>query len=97
MHQLAARLAASLGACVDVKIQGKLKPNLQELISLAQIPLTMSRKMMLFVNKLTFYLMDKLEYVNHLIHLTFCIIESLGAEKDGLDIIQHEWALPKFE
>ncbi|THG03640.1 hypothetical protein TEA_014490 [Camellia sinensis var. sinensis] len=22
---------------------------------------------------------------------------SLGAEKDGLDIIQHEWALPKFE
>ncbi|KAI7996098.1 hypothetical protein LOK49_LG10G02219 [Camellia lanceoleosa] len=23
--------------------------------------------------------------------------ESLGAEKDGLDIIQHEWALPKFE
>ncbi|CAL5408229.1 unnamed protein product [Camellia sinensis] len=23
--------------------------------------------------------------------------KSLGAEKDGLDIIQHEWALPKFE
>ncbi|KAJ0017530.1 hypothetical protein Pint_09524 [Pistacia integerrima] len=22
---------------------------------------------------------------------------SLGAEKDGLDILQHEWALPKFE
>lgn len=23
--------------------------------------------------------------------------QSLGAEKDGLDIIQHDWALPKFE
>lgn len=23
--------------------------------------------------------------------------QSLGAEKDGLDIIQHEWALPRFE
>ncbi|EOY28890.1 hypothetical protein QUC31_013281 [Theobroma cacao] len=23
--------------------------------------------------------------------------KSLGAEKDGLDIVQHEWALPKFE
>ncbi|KAE8674768.1 alpha/beta-gliadin A-III-like isoform X1 [Hibiscus syriacus] len=23
--------------------------------------------------------------------------QSLGAEKDGLDIVQHEWALPKFE
>ncbi|XP_010422233.1 PREDICTED: ER membrane protein complex subunit 3 [Camelina sativa] len=23
--------------------------------------------------------------------------KSLGAEKDGLDIIQHEWALPRFE
>ncbi|MBA0663300.1 hypothetical protein Goklo_003421 [Gossypium klotzschianum] len=22
---------------------------------------------------------------------------SLSAEKDGLDIVQHEWALPKFE
>ncbi|KAL6520496.1 hypothetical protein OROHE_017084 [Orobanche hederae] len=22
---------------------------------------------------------------------------SLGAEKDNLDIVQHEWALPKFE
>lgn len=25
----------------------------------------------------------------------FC--QSLSAEKDGLDIVQHEWALPKFE
>ncbi|KAE8715603.1 hypothetical protein F3Y22_tig00110163pilonHSYRG00299 [Hibiscus syriacus] len=24
-------------------------------------------------------------------------MRSLGAEKDGLDIVQHEWALPKFE
>ena len=24
-------------------------------------------------------------------------LQSLGAEKDGLDIIQHEWALPGFE
>ncbi|MCD7461387.1 hypothetical protein HAX54_046015 [Datura stramonium] len=23
--------------------------------------------------------------------------KTLGAEKDGLDIVQHEWALPKFE
>lgn len=23
--------------------------------------------------------------------------QSLGAEKDSLDIVQHEWALPKFE
>lgn len=23
--------------------------------------------------------------------------KSLGAEKDSLDIIQHDWALPKFE
>ncbi|MBA0627661.1 hypothetical protein Godav_022471 [Gossypium davidsonii] len=23
--------------------------------------------------------------------------KSLSAEKDGLDIVQHEWALPKFE
>ncbi|CAM8911946.1 unnamed protein product [Rhodiola kirilowii] len=23
--------------------------------------------------------------------------KSLGAEKDSLDIIQHKWALPKFE
>jgi hypothetical protein len=23
--------------------------------------------------------------------------QNLSAEKDGLDIIQHEWALPKFE
>ncbi|KAM7501041.1 hypothetical protein LguiA_025455 [Lonicera macranthoides] len=25
------------------------------------------------------------------------ILPSLGAEKDGLDIVQHDWALPKFE
>ncbi|PON33055.1 hypothetical protein PanWU01x14_355990 [Parasponia andersonii] len=25
------------------------------------------------------------------------ILRNLGAEKDSLDIIQHEWALPKFE
>lgn len=23
--------------------------------------------------------------------------QSLGAEKDNLDIVQHDWALPKFE
>lgn len=23
--------------------------------------------------------------------------QSLGAEKDGLDIVQHDWAMPKFE
>lgn len=23
--------------------------------------------------------------------------QSLGAEKDSLDIVQHDWALPKFE
>lgn len=27
----------------------------------------------------------------------FFFPQSLGAEKDSLDIIQHEWALPKFE
>lgn len=28
-------------------------------------------------------------------HFHYC--QSLSAEKDGLDIIQHEWPLPKFE
>lgn len=27
----------------------------------------------------------------------FCFSQSLGAEKDSLDIVQHEWALPKLE
>jgi hypothetical protein len=28
---------------------------------------------------------------------SFGHLQSLGAEKDSLDIIQHEWALPKME
>jgi len=32
-----------------------------------------------------------------LVSLPCKIDQSLGAEKDGLDIIQHEWALPRFE
>lgn len=27
----------------------------------------------------------------------FAIFQSLGAEKDSIDIIQHDWALPKLE
>lgn len=27
----------------------------------------------------------------------FLLDQSLGAEKDNLDIVQHDWALPKFE
>jgi ER membrane protein complex subunit 3 len=32
-------------------------------------------------------------------NFTFSIgnIQSLGAEKDSLDIMQHDWALPKME
>lgn len=32
-----------------------------------------------------------------LIEVFGCSGQSLSAEKDGLDIVQHEWALPKFE
>lgn len=27
----------------------------------------------------------------------YVFFQSLGAEKDGLDIVQHDWVLPKFE
>lgn len=30
-------------------------------------------------------------------HLCPFFVQSLGAEKDNLDIVQHDWALPKFE
>lgn len=35
-------------------------------------------------------------FAAYIISFSF-IDQSLGAEKDSLDIIQHDWALPKFE
>lgn len=29
--------------------------------------------------------------------LFIAVFQSLGAEKDGLDIVQHDWTMPKFE
>lgn len=39
-----------------------------------------------------------MKYFDCLYALCFLLLDqSLGAEKDNLDIVQHEWALPKFE